>query len=884
MTDRRKRSIEARRPVDGADGVGLERAAGQEVEDEIAFHLASRTDQLIAQGVEPEVARQQAEAEFGGVAEARTDLEHRTRVRRVRRRRARAFRDLIQDIRFGLRGIRSAPVLFAVAAISLAMGMGAVNTMWTAVDRTLLRPLPYDADGTLVFVGPAQGGAGRASNPMASADFLDLDDRARSLRLAAYRDGGVNLEGEPPEWVITRWVTESFLEVVELPLALGRGFDGREASAGAGAAVLSHGLWARRFGSDPGVIGRSVRVDGSPVTIVGVLEGDLHFGFNRRSPDLLLPLQVRDDEDRGNWNLNVVGRLSTPDGLQTARAELASLGQALAGRHPETNGERTFLAERAIRELFSGPVVAQGLGGSLVAAFLVLLIACANVANLLLARGATRAPDIALRRALGAGRGRIVRQLLAEAALLAVVGGLLGVVISRLGVTGLASLMPPDMPRSNEVALDLRGAGAGMVIALGSVLFFGMVPALRTLRQAERQRLLTQSGRSSAGRDGRLRSGLVAAELGLTLILVTTTAIVVSSVRAVQAIDSGFVEENVWTFRVTLPSTAYPDEAATLRAGEELVERVRALPGVSAAGLGVGVPGGGWISRSYSVPDNGDGQAGRVLTRTTDGAYLDVLGLQPIRGRAPGAADQPGSPIIGAVNETFARQVWGDRDPIGRTIRIADRMVQVVGVLPDVREVGAQFSPWGAIYLPLAQWPNRSLSVVLQAMTEDAPLGAIRRVVGDMEGDVAIRSLQPLTAQLEQSAGGMVALSRLIGTMAIGALMLALIGVYAATSYGVVRRVPEIGVRMALGADRKAVRRMVLGSTARTNLLGLGVGLPLAWGAAHGMSRFMFGDTASNGLIYLGTAAALLAVSVLAAWKPARQASAVDPMRALRAD
>lgn len=870
-----------RRPVEEVDAVGLGRRPIDEVDDEIAFHLEERTDQLMTTGLTREAARAQAEAEFGAVPAARTDLVRHVASTRARRRRAGIWSEWTSDLRYALRVARSRPGPFLVAVLSIALGMAAVSTMWTAVDRLILRPLPYDQERELVFVGSFQRG-GNASTPSAPGDLLDLRAAARTVDLAGYRDGEGNLAGDLPEWVSVRQATPGFFEVLEVQPALGRAMRATDVDAsGPQVALLDHGLWTRRFGADAGVIGQTLRLDGRALTVVGVLpEG---FEFARGQPDVWVPLHLEDDGPRNAWSVSIIGRLRGD--IEATRTELDDLALQLADRFPATHTGRSFPVNGLMAEIWGGPVVAQSLGASLTAAFLVLLVACTNVANLLLARGADRADEIALRRALGAGRGRILRQLLLDASLLAVAGGVLGIALSSIGLRGLANLSPEHLVRAGELRLDLRTSATAMAIALASVVVFGALPALRTLAIAEGRRLVT-GARAVAGRGGRLRATLVALQVGVAVVLTTTTVLVVDSFDSVRRVDTGVRTDGVWSFRVGLPPAAYGDDPAVRDGADRLRRTVLDVPRVSEVGLAVGLPGGGFRQLAYALPgpDEATENRPRVLTRIADPGYAEIVGLEATRGRHLRPGDDADAALVGLVNERFATDLWGSDGAVGRGLVVEGRLLEIVGVVPDVREVSALSEAVPALYLPLAQWPSRGLSVVVRGPGDDPPTAELRQALATLPGDLAIRNLLRLEAVALQSGGQILALSKLLGTMALIALFLAIVGVYAATTYTVARRIPEIGLRMALGAPRARVRSNVLRGALLVTLAGLATGLPIAWGLGRAMTRFVFGSNSGAPGPYLAVAAALLLIAALAAWVPARRASAVDPMLALRSD
>ncbi len=545
-----------------------------------------------------------------------------------------------------------------------------------------------------------------------------------------------------------------------------------------------------------------------------------------------------------------------------------------------------------MEEIWGGPVVAQSLWMSLAAAVLVLLVACSNVANLLLARGTDRAHELALRQAIGAPRRRILRQLLIEAGILAVAGGALGVALSSLGLRGIVSLSPDDMARVSELRLDGRTIAIAMAIALGSLSLFGLLPALRTLRLVESRGLLG-AGPAGASTGGRLRSALVAVQVGVAVVLSTTTVLVIDSFQSFRDVDTGIETEGVWSFRVGLPSAAYPDEEAIHSGSERLQRALAGVTGIEAAGLAVGLPGAGWRRPTYALPETDThdaelpatrGNLPRVLARIADPDYARIVGLETLRGRPFNRDDDLHGASVGMVSQRLATDLWGADDPVGRRLVVDGRDIRIVGVVADVREEAAMREPGPALYLPLAQWPSRGLSVVVRTRSSDPPIPTIREAIAAIDPDLALRDVRRLDDVVRQSGGQILAFSKLLGTMTLAALFLAVVGVYASTTYTVARRAHEIGIRMALGARRGRVRSSVVRGAIVVALAGLGAGLPLAWAAGRAMTRFVFGANAAAAGPYLSVALTLLAITAAAAWIPARRASAVDPVVALRSD
>jgi putative ABC transport system permease protein len=717
------------------------------------------------------------------------------------------------------------------------------------------------------------------------------------MEVAAYRNIGVNLAGDPPEWLGARRVSANFFGTVGVAPTLGRDFLPEDAGpSSAEVAILGHALWERRFGADPGVIGSVIGIDGAAATVVGVLPAGFEFGLD--SPELWLPLRLSPTESRGPRTLAIVARVRTD--YTAARQELGTLGSALAEAHPETNAERSYHISAMRDELFGGATLQQGSASAAAGALFVLLIACVNVANLLLARGTSRQNEIALRRALGAARVRIFRQLISEAAILALAAGVVGLFFSIVGLRGLHLIMPTGLPRADSVVFDIRALVIGVAVAVGSVFVFAVLPALRTIRESTRERLVGRG--AGPGREaGRLRNSLVVIEVTLAVVLLTTTTLVLRSVNNLSTVDPGFEAEGAVVFSLNFPEARYGDETALRGVRSQIESELAAVPGVTVAGLGTGVPTRGGRSVMYQLADaTGGEEPFRAFANYWSADYATALGVEFVSGRGIQRSDDLSSADIAVVNRAFARVRWPDEQPLGRTLVIDGRMVEVVGVVGDVREFGLQSSSPAAIYLPMEQWPSASAGgstrVVLRAglpgptggtaQTSEVPVeelvGAAREVVGRVDPNLALADVGTLDEFLRDSVGQFDALGKLLGTLALIALVLAGSGVYASMAYAVARRVPEIGVRMAIGADAAAVRRLVVKGAAVVAGLGTAAGLGLAFLAARGMRAFLFGVPGIDPIALLGVTTVLAGVTLLAAWVPARRAALIDPVAALR--
>jgi putative ABC transport system permease protein len=854
------------------------RQVEQELDEELAIHIEMETEKNIRAGMSPAEARRAALIAFGGV--------ERTKERVRDARWTRWIEDLVADGRHAVRFLSRTPTFTGVAVLTLALGIAALTTVWGAVDVLVLRPYPYDLDDSLVLIGTSTRGRGNPGSPTSIPDFLDLRAQLRSVRVAGYQDEGANLGADPATWVSVRRASADFFDVVGVAPVLGRAFTASDETAGApDVAVLDHGLWERRFGSDPDVLGRSILMEGTQVTVVGVLPPG--FRFSRGAPELWLPLHVTGSEARGLLSVYVFGRLHGAD-IQAARTELASMSRTLAERHPESWSERTFLSGGLRETLTGGSTARQGISAILLASLAVLLIACANVANLLLARALVREGDLVLRRALGAGRWRIARQVIAEAFVLATAAGIVGLALSVLGMRGFRTLLPPELPRAAEIALDGRSAALAMLAAWGSVLVFSLAPTLRSLRISAR--VPSSSGRGPAGRGsdgGRLRSAFVVGEVALAATLLAVTILVARSLSAIRGLDTGFTVEHVVAFDVSLPENRYPDEDALEQATARLAAALDDTPGVELGGVGVGLPGRNWRSASYLLPGGASDEVEgplRVAIRYASPGYLRTLGVEAVRGRMFTAVDDAASTHVALVNHRFAERVWPGMEPVGRTLVLGGESVEVVGVLPDLLEFGP-FGSFDMAYLPLAQWPSRQLSVV--AHVPGGPKNArtlAETVVARVDPTLAPHGVAEMKDILLLPADQTVAMGKVMSVLSAVALILALVGVFGSVTYSVSQRVPEIGVRMALGAAPGHIQAMVLAGAARLFGTGLAVGTVLALLAARGVTAFLYGIQASDPSTFIGSGVLLVVVGLGAAWIPARRASTVDPARSLRSE
>jgi putative ABC transport system permease protein len=801
---------------------------------------------------------------------------------------------LWQDVRYGLKTLGKSPGFTTVAVLALAIGIGANTAIFSVVNAVLIRPLPFREPDRLVRIWESNPERNAPLFSISAANYLDWREQCTSFeRIEAYRrEQPVAIAGDDgPEQVMSGRFSAGLPGVLGLAPQLGRSFVADEERPGSGAvAILGHGFWQRRFGGDPGVIGKPITLDGEPYTIVGVMpEG---FVLPNNAAEVWTPLAFSGPElDRANRFLRVLARLKPGVPLEQATAELAAVAARLAEQHPDAN-RGWGVAVQGLQETVVDARVRRALLVLLGAVGFVLLIACANVANLLLARAAGRGREIAVREALGASRGRIVRQLLTESMLIALAGGALGLLLAAWGIDFLAALDPGTIPRVAEVDVDGRVLGFTLATSVLTGLAFGLFPALRASAQ-DLNTALKEGGQDRSGERGRgFRSTLVVLEAALALVLLIGAGLLARSFVRLQEVSLGFEPRGVTALQISLPKSRYPEAAQARDFVGRLIERVATLPGVTAAGAASTVPMFGGNTMTAFTVEGRPSQPGEYEAadfRVVTPGYLDTLGVPLLRGRGLTPADDEGAPPVLVINETFARRYWPGEDALGK--RIAIRGVEgephtVVGVVGDVRELEAETEPRPTMYQPLMQFPAmRSMTVVARAEGEPEGLAAaLREQVWAIDRDQPIASI----ASMEEIVGRSIAEPRfnalLLGLLAGVALLLALVGIAGVVAYGVARRTREIGVRMALGAHPDDVLRLVLVQGLRPVLAGVAIGLPAAYASSRVLSGLLFGVSPTDPWTYAGVAALLVAAAAVACWVPARRAARVDPVVALRTD
>jgi len=815
-----------------------------------------------------------------------------------------------QDLRFGARLLIKRPGFALVAVLTLALGIGANTAIFSVINTVLLRPLPYAEPERLVFIYNSTPGFGLPRAGLMEAEYLRLRDEARSLeQVSLYTTATLTLTGAgEPERVTCGTASGDLFAVLGAPMALGRTFHREEEPRGrAQAVILSYGFWKRKFGGDPGVISQALTLDGRSYTIIGVLPQ----GFQpppelqaETAIELWLPPGYNLAGPCCSHGLSVVARLRDGQTLEQAQAEadaiIAGVKKDYPQGFPKDGGKQIHI--RPLQQEIVGDL-RRPLWVLLAAVFFVLLIACANVANLLLARSEARQKEVAIRAALGAGRGRIIRQLLAESLLLAVIGGGIGMVLAYWGLRLLPVLGSEKIPRLQEIGLDARVLGFTFLTSLLTSVVFGLMPAYQA-GKFDLQAALKEGGRagmSSKGRS-RLRSALVVAEVALSLVLLVGAGLLMKSFWRLRQVDTGFRPEQVLTLKLFPPASSYPDDQHVAAFYENLLQRVGSLPGVTDAAVVDAVPLG---DRSGGTVMEIEGQPVEVSALNSAGwrvvspGYFRTLGVRLLRGRFLEEADQQQAQPVAVVNETLARAHWSDEDPLGRRIRLLNRppgqattaFLTVVGVVADVKNDSLTEAPRQEVYVPLRQREaaidgmgfERQMTLAVRTSGEPLELAkAIRQEVGGIDPSVPVASVrtmeQILATVTVQPRFNMI----LLGIFAAVALVMASVGIYGVLSYSVTQRTQEIGIRLALGAGQGDVLKMVVSQGMLLALTGIVIGVASSFALTRLMAGLLYGVSATDPVTFAAIAFLLAGVALLACYLPARRASKVDPTIALR--
>ena len=808
---------------------------------------------------------------------------------------------LLADLRYGARMLARSPLFTVAAVLALALGIGANTAIFSLINTVLLRPLPYRDPGRLVKLWTQFTGIGLPNdqNWFSAPEFADLRSKARSLSHAAvYRPIGMNFSagGGMPERIDGAAVSTSLFPMLGVEAQLGRVFLPEEDATGRqpDVVLISHGLWQRRFGGDRTVVGRKVFLSGRGFTIAGVLPPGFQYPDEA---EIWTPLAFSSDDlspnRRGNHGLQVLARVKPELSLEQARADLKAAANGVTQDNPQYPYAKfnfTFLMTPLLEEMVGD--IRTALWILMGAVGFVLLIACANVANLMLARASAREKEIAVRAALGAGRARLIRQMLTESVLLSLVGGLAGLALAYWGLRVLVATSATILPRVAQTQLDGWVLAYTMGISLATGLLFGLAPAWQA-SGARSQDALKEGGRGASAGTGaqRLRRLLVVGEIALSLVLLAGAGLLIKSFLRLQQVDAGFRPENVLTMVVSLPTAKYGQQPQWRSFFRDLMERVRRLPGVQSAGAVSVLPTTGNSSGTVTVdtaavpPDQTTPEADQ---RPVLPGYFETMGIALIRGRYLDERDTETSQPVAVIDETMAKTYWPNDDPVGRRIKRSGRQstnpwLTVVGVVKHVRNRTLEAASRVQLYWPHAQNPSPTMSLTLRTTADPRPLGAsVQRQVLDLDPDQPVYRVRTMEEVLAESMARRRLSMLLLGIFAGVALLLAGVGIYSLMSWFVTQRAHELGIRMALGAGRLHLLRMVVGQSLVLTLAGISLGLAGSAMLAGLMSTLLFHVKASDPPTFLLVALTLVMVGLAASYLPARRATQVDPIHALR--
>jgi putative ABC transport system permease protein len=815
---------------------------------------------------------------------------------------------VLKDIRYGFRGLLKHPGFTLVAVITLALGIGANTAIFTVVNAVLLRPLPVAAPEQLVFIWqshPFGKRIGVDQLPVSNADFLDWQEQSNLFEGMSMMDswGGNLTGGDIPEHVDGAKVSINLFSLLRAQPMLGTDFNVEQAKPGNEHVVmLSHALWQRRFGSDANIVGRQIQVDGQPYTVQGVMGPGFVFPkdmglpnyFSFAKTEMWLPIALNDQQrtNRGSHHLAVIARLKPGATLEQAQSQLAGIAKHVEELNPEQSKDWStsvnLIHEQVVGASRKTILILLG------AVAFVLLIACANVANLLLARSTSRQKEIAIRTALGAGRARIVRQLLLESVLLSLIGGLVGVILASWGIKLLLLISPERLPRIGEIHVDNRVLWFTVAVSVLTGLLFGLVPALQASK-TDLNESLKESGRSAMGgrHRQRARTLLVVSEVALSLVLLVGAGLLAKSFVRLQNVNAGFTPSNLLTATLELPRAKYEDDARTAQFFRQVVERISGLPGVEAAAAVSHLP----LSGKEELDGfRVEGRADPIevsLIQTADFRvitpdYFRAMQIPLLKGRFFNEQDRADTTYSAIVDDAFARRFFPSEDPLGKRIdedgsRNPHGFAVIVGVVGGVKHTDVKGEGRPTMYVPAQQSPWETMTLVVRSSGEPTALAsALREQVKAVDND------QPLSevATMQQLFSKTVAPQRfnlmLVGLFAALALLLATVGVYGVIAYSVTQRAQEMGVRLALGASSRDILRLVIGQAMRTSLLGVSLGLVAAVGLTRVMTSLLFEVSATDPIVFAGLAALLIVVTLVASYIPARRATRVDPLVALR--
>ena len=805
---------------------------------------------------------------------------------------------LLQDIRYACRMLLKQPAFTLTAVAALALGIGANTAIFSVVNAVLLKPLPYSDPGQLVMVWMDYRVGGNKEDIHSWPNYVDYrDGNTTFAAMAGYTNASLNLTGTgEPERIVGASTTASFFDVMRVTPLLGRVISPEENTEGNDRViVLSHGLWQRRFGGDRSIVGRDIQVNGVNRTVIGVMPPE--FRFPESQTEFWVPLTVTPDlqANRGSYWLTAIGRLKPGVTLEQARPEMDAIAKRLETTFPQTNTNigvnLVSLREQTVGRVRPALYVLLG------AVALVLLIACANVANLLLSRAAAREREFAIRSAVGAGRGRIVRQLLVESMLLGVLAAAVGVGLAIFGLDALKAMLPADMPRIDQIGVDARVLGFTLGVSMLTAIAFGLVPALQASRPKLSETLKEAGGRggSQGVRSRRVRRLLVVAEVALAIMLLVGAGLLIKSFNRLQSEELGFRTDRLLTVELALPPSKYGDGNARRPFHQQLLERLNNLPGAEGAAATTSILLGALANSGYFTiegrPPAQPGENAEVTIDSVTPNYHQLMGTPLLKGRAFTDADGPESPRVIIVNDTFVRRFLPGEDAIGKRMNFGANPDQtqnpwrtIVGVVADTRRNGFEREPRPESYIPLTQRPSGYTTYVIRTSSPDPTtlVTAVRNAVRGVDPDQPIFGIKTMEQLMSETTAQRRLNTILLGVFAGLALLLAAVGIFGVMNYSVTQRTHEIGIRMALGAQRGDVLRLVVGQGMMLACIGVVVGLFGAYALTRLLASMLYGVSATDPAVFVAVAGLLGAVAVVACYLPALRAARVQPTVALR--
>jgi putative ABC transport system permease protein len=859
-----------------------DREMAQEFESHVQMHI----DDKVRAGMSPEQARREALVKFGGMEAAKESVRETSRLLWID--------TAVRDVRYALRGLRLNPGFATTAVLSLTLGIGASVAIYTVADNLLLRPLPYPDARQLVMLYEMNPHRSFSHNVISPGNYFDWKAQSSSFSaLGGFFDFHVILgDGKRTEEKDAQAVSGEVLPALQVKPIRGRVFTMQEDKDDAHVAVISYRLWQNWFGGDESVIGRQMQVNSRPFTVIGVLPPD--FYFNTRTSDVWLTLGLNPADNyrktQGRW-MWAMARLKPGVSLSQARAEMTGIAQRLEIAYPEFDKgwgvDVVPLRDSFVGEAKTSLVILLG------AVTLLLCVACANVANLLLARYSARRREMAVRGALGAARSRLIRQLLTESVILGLAGGLSGVLLAYFAVSGLVALAPRDLTRSVQITFDLRIVVFAFLLSLVTSIIFGLAPSI-VASHGDLNRGLHEESRTSTGGGTRMRSCLVALEIACSVALMAGAGLLFRSLVGLQNVDPGMDARNVLSFRVTLPTQRYKEPQKKIDFFAQAADKLSQLPGVRSSSATSYVPLNG-IGAATGVkilgqPPAKPGEEFVATIRTVLPGYFRTMGIPLKRGRDFNAADDvETTPHRFIVSEAFVRQFLRDEEPIGKQISAEmdkeNPFGEIVGVVGDVRDKTLDHEPTPTVYYIHSHLSYGEMVFVLRAENDAMSLAdPARKVINGMDPELPVSQVRTMETVIRQTFASQQFSAVLLGGFSLASLLLAAIGVYGVLAYSVTQRTREIGVRIALGAEPLTITRMVVASGARMVILGAAAGMLAALALSGLMKSLLFGISPRDPLTFVVAPAVFVAVALVAAYVPARRAARVSPMEALRAE